>query len=199
LIVGVLFICGLLALFVLLTGRTEATTGEVQGVYWERSIVVEELLPVEYQAWEDQIPSEGNLIDCQEELRSIEAEPAPNSLEVCGTPYEVDTGSGFAEVVQDCEYHVYDDYCSFTVPEWQQVEVATASGEDFAPAWPDPILASGQRLGQQGGERYVCIFDAGGEVFEYETSDMNTYQQCEIGSRWELNVNTFGSVISIEQ
>ena len=73
LIVGALFICGLLALFVLLSGRTEATTGEVRGVYWERSIVVEEILPVEYQTWEDQIPAEGQILGCQEELRSIQA------------------------------------------------------------------------------------------------------------------------------
>ncbi len=199
LIVGALFICGLLALFVLLSGRTEATTGQVSGVFWERSIVVEEFLPVEYQTWEDQIPAEGQILGCQEELRSVQAEEVPNAREICGTPYEVDTGSGFAEVVQDCEYHVYDDYCSFTVQEWIEVEVATVSGENFAPAWPAPALAAGQRLGQQSSERYVCIFDAGGEVYQYATNDIDTFQRCEIGSRWDLNVNAFGSVISIEQ
>jgi hypothetical protein len=199
LIIGVLFICGIFAVFALLSGRTEATTGEVQSVYWERSIVVEEFLPMEYQAWEDQIPSEGQLIGCQDELRSIQPEPAPNALEVCGTPYELDTGSGFAEVVQDCEYHIYDDFCTFAVQEWQQVEVATISGEDFAPSWPNPALSTEQRLGDQGAERYICVFNAGGEIYEFETNNVNMFQQCEIGSRWDLNVNTFGAVLSIEQ
>jgi hypothetical protein len=135
---------------------------------------------------------------CEQKVRSVEQEPAPNSVEVCGTPYSVDTGSGYANVVQDCEYHVYDDYCSFTVIEWGQVDVISLSGSDYAATWPEPFLDTDQRLGNERREIYTIVFSAGGETYSFETDDFDLFLQAQTGTTWKLNVNTFGNVSSIE-
>jgi hypothetical protein len=130
------------------------------------------------------------------EVRSIESEPVPNAEEVCGTPYNVDTGGGYAEVVQDCEYHVYDEYCSYTVMEWQSVDAATLSGYDFNPRWPDPDVAAEERLGEYS-ETYTVYFDTTDGDYVYSMGDFEEFQQFQIGSEWTLEINTFGSVVSV--
>jgi ribosomal protein L40E len=198
-IVGGLVLCGLIAVFILLSLRTEALSGVVSGVTWERAVPVEALVPVEYADWRDQIPSAAAIGSCQQEVRSVQAEPAPNAVEVCGTPYTLDTGSGFGEVVQDCEYQISDEYCPYTIEEWQQVDLVELSGRDLAPQWPNPALQSGQRLGEKNIESYACSFTADGETYTYETSDLQVFQQCQIGSKWNLTVNALGGVVSIER
>lgn len=199
LVIGALVLGGICIAIVAALTRTETVSATVQSVQWERSIPIEAFGPVQYSDWQDQIPQGADLGSCQEKLRSVQPEPVPNSVEVCGTPYTVDTGTGYGEVRQDCEYQVYDQYCSYTVDEWRQVDSVVASGEGFNAAWPDPSLSSDQRLGQQGHETYTVIFNAGGETYSFETSDYNEYQQFQIGSDWQLKVNSFGGVVSIEK
>lgn len=193
------FLCSLLALFIFLSFRTDEFTGTVQSVNWERSIPVEVLGPVAYQAWLDEIPSEAEIGACHEERRSVQDKPAPNAVEVCGTPYNVDTGDGLAEVVQDCEYHVYDDFCDYTVIEWGVVDTVVLSGADYSPVWPQPVLEEGQRLGEDRSEKYVIVFDAGEETYTFTTTDYELFTQAQPGTTWTLNVNTFGGVQSIER
>jgi ribosomal protein L40E len=176
--------------------RTSDLTGTVSSVGWERSINIEGLIPVEYQDWRDQIPSDGEILNCRDEVRSVESEFQPNSEEVCGTPYSVDTGSGVAEIVQDCEYHVYDDFCTFSVIEWAVVDSVTLSGSDFFPQWPDPALETEQRLGA-GTENYVVYFDTSEGDKTYTTTDFDAFQQFDIGSKWTLQVNSLGGVQSV--
>lgn len=198
-ILVLVLLCGALAVFAFFAMRTEEVTGTVEGVSWKRAIPVEAIVPVSYSDWQDQIPMDAEIESCREDIRYVQDEPAPNSVEVCGTPYNVDTGSGYAQVVQDCEYHVYDDYCTFSVEEWRQVDVVVLTGENYAPEWPDRVLETGQRLGASRDETYVIFFDAGSEDYSYTTSDYNLYQSAQPGTRWGLNVNSFGSVVSIEQ
>jgi hypothetical protein len=84
------------------------------------------------------------------------------------------------------------------VEEWRQVDTAVITGLDNQPVWPEPILNTGQRIGQNRSESYVIVFSSGGETFTFTTSDLSLYQQAEIGEQWGLNVNTFGKLISIE-
>ncbi|MFN2236334.1 MAG: zinc-ribbon domain-containing protein [Anaerolineales bacterium] len=177
--------------------RSQDVRATVTGVGWERQVEVQGLVPVEYSDWLDQIPAEGDILSCQQDVRSVEDQPQPNSEEVCGTPYSVDTGSGYAEVVQDCEYHVYDDYCTYTLIEWALVDTVSLTGNDFNPIWPDPSLGADQQLGAQS-ETYSVYFDDGGNNYTYDTSDMQEWQQYEIGSHWNLEVNTIGGVLSVE-
>lgn len=199
LILVLVLLCGALAVFAFFAMRTEEVTGTVEGVSWKRTIPVEAIIPVSYSDWQDQIPMDAEIESCLEDIRYVQDEPAPNSVEVCGTPYNVDTGSGYAQVVQDCEYHVYDDFCTFSVEEWRQVDVVILTGENYTPEWPDRALEAGQRLGASRDETYVIFFDAGSEDYSYTTSDYNLFQSAQPGTRWVLNVNSFGSLVSIEQ
>ena len=178
--------------------RSQPTIGIVESVNWERAVPVEALLPVEHKDWQDEIPGDAVLGACTEELRSVESDPAPNAIEVCGTPYTVDSGSGFAEVVQDCEYEIYDSFCTYTLDEWQEVDVVIASGSDFSPVWPEPVLDEGQRVAEDWEETYTIVFVSGDKVYRYTTGDLELFQNAQPGSEWTLNINTFGSLISIE-
>ncbi|MDX1437184.1 MAG: zinc ribbon domain-containing protein [Anaerolineales bacterium] len=196
--IGLAAVAACIVLFILLT-RTSEATGTVQSASWERTIPIEALVPVEYKDWLDEVPTGADLLGCTEEVRSVQDSPASNSVEVCGTPYTVDSGSGFGEVVQDCQYEVYDQFCEFTVEEWAEVEVATLSGEGYSPAWPEPQLVEGQRLGEEREESFTIVFLSNGETYIYTTSDFSLFQQAAIGSEWTLDINTFGGVVSIEQ
>jgi ribosomal protein L40E len=98
-----------------------------------------------------------------------------------------------------CEYQVYDDYCSYTVMEWAAVDTAVISGNDLYPAWPDPNLTNDQRLGDNRSETYNVIFNADGETYSYTPDSLNDFQRFEIGNSWNLNVNTFGVVVSVDR
>ncbi len=183
--------------FAVLALRTEEVVGAVNDISWERTVSIEELQPVQRSAWYDEVPASAILGSCREQVRGTQDNPAPNSVEVCGTPYTVDEGSGFGQVVQDCHYEVYDDWCSYTVDEWQEVDKARANGRDLNPTWPQPQLLAGQRAGGRE-ENYEIVFNADGRAYTYKTSDENIFRQCDLGSRWILNVNTFNAVVSIE-
>jgi len=195
-IILVVLCCIAAAVLLFLSMRTESSTGVVDQVYWERAIQIEALGPVEYSAWEDQIPAEAEVQGCEMEVRSIESEPVPNAEEVCGTPYNVDTGSGYAEVVTDCEYHVYDEYCSYTMMEWQTVDTAILSGQDFNPEWPEPDLTAEERLGEYS-ETYTVYFNTSDGDYAYNLDEFNEFQQFQVGTKWTLEINTFGGVVSV--
>lgn len=197
-------IVGVAAVIVLLCGaffffanRTDDVVGTVSDVSWERIIAVEALRPVERQNWQDQIPSGAEILSCEQEVRSTQSNPAPNSVEVCGTPYTVDTGTGAGEVVQDCEYEVYDDYCRYTAEEWTVIDQIRLEGSDLNPRWPEFQPAAGERAGAQDAS-YVIIFRTDGDTYEYETSE-NEFSQAEIGSQWILKINTFNQITEIER
>ncbi|MEZ4646495.1 MAG: zinc finger protein [Chloroflexota bacterium] len=183
--------------FAILSLRTEEVIGTVNALSWERTIGIEELRPVEHSAWYDDVPGNAILGSCQEKVRGTQDNPAPNSVEVCGTPYTVDEGSGFGQVVQDCYYEVYDDWCSYTVDEWLQVDEIRANGSNPNPTWPQLQLSGGQREGKRD-ENYEIVFDTDGRSYTYSTSNEETFLQCDPGSEWILNVNTFNAVVSIE-
>ncbi len=124
-VLAILACCGI---FAVLANRTEDVTGQVTGVEWERTINVEGLVPVEHETWRDDVPADGVLGSCRQEVHHTEQNPVPGSTEVCGEPYTVDTGTGIGEVVQDCEYQVYADYCSYMIDEWQVVNTLVSEG-----------------------------------------------------------------------
>jgi hypothetical protein len=181
---------------IFLSMSTEAVTGTVDRIGWERSIAIEGLMPVEQQDWWDNIPSGGEVLGCNEEVRSVEDQPQPNSEEVCGTPYSVDTGSGYAEVVQDCQYYVYDDFCTYSIMEWTVVDTITETGVDFFPEWPEPNINNNQRLGAQT-EVYTIYFDTDEGEVTYSINDYQAFQEFQPGTQWELEINSFGNLISV--
>jgi ribosomal protein L40E len=187
----------MVALGVFLTLSSSDVVGTVEAVEWTRRIPIQALGPVTYEDWRDAIPSDAVIGTCEQKAHHTQAESAPNSKEVCGTPYTVDKGSGYGEVVQDCEYEVYADWCEYEIEEWQVVDELTLSGNDLDPHWPAPRLSTDQREGERE-ELYECIFDTDGKTYTYKTRDPAEFAECQIGSRWNLKVNKLNAVLSIE-
>ena len=197
-VVGVALLLGLAAcaLFFLFI-RTEERTGEVIGLRWERSLPIEALGLVQREGWFDELPADAEVNSCQLEYRYTSDVQLANSTEVCGTPYTVDTGSGFGEVLQECVYEVEENLCTYSVMDWQAFDVLTSTGTDLNPVWPEVNLAEDQREGPRE-ESYEVTFNSAGSSLTYSTSDASEYSQFELGSTWILNVNALGAVVSVE-
>lgn len=180
--------------FVFLSMRTSELVGTVTEAQWTRSIWIEGLRPAEHSAWRDQVPEGATLGACRGEVRRTQDEPAPGAIEVCGTPYTVDTGTGMGRVVQDCQYQILDERCSYTVLEWTTIDTKTAGGSGIEPEWPALDLQGDEREGRRS-EEYRCVFRADGDSYTVTTSSWEKYQRCRPGSRWILEVNSFGSVV----
>jgi hypothetical protein len=189
-------LAGFIVLIILLL-KTDELTGQVTDVAWERSVAVEAFQVVTDQAWWDEVPEGAEVLSCTQAYRYTSDEVQPNATEVCGTPYVEDTGTGVGELVQDCTYEVYDDYCEYEAMLWVAIETAVESGDDLNPVWPSPALSSEQRLGERK-EDFVITFSADGDQYTYETTDSGLFLQAEPGSTWILKVNQFNAVQSIE-
>ena len=191
-------LCGLAVIcFLIFASRKTEQVGQVASVGWERRVAIEALRLAEREDWRDQVPTEAELGACRQEQRTTSQEPVANSIEVCGTPYTVDTGSGYGEVVQDCVYEVYDDRCTYTIPEWTVVDTAVASGTGNAPAWPVMSLSSDERPGEQT-QTYSVVFVTGNDSYTYTPQDEAEYAAYVPGSRWLLVLNGLGAITSIE-
>jgi ribosomal protein L40E len=190
-----LLCCGLLFAFAF---RTSESRGVVQSATWERIINIQAQVEVTREAWWDELPQGTQPNSCTEKLRRTENQPVANAREVCGTPYSKDTGSGFAEVVQDCVYEVYEDYCQYTAREWRDVDAAVASGNDYNPYWPQPQLKSGQREGERT-EKYRILFSTDEGPKEFSTSNESLFRELQPGTEWTLEMNVFGAIVSVRR
>lgn len=196
-VLGGIVLCVLAIAGVVLLGRTNDLQGRVQDTRWTRSIVIEELGPVQLGDWQDELPSDAQSATCSLKYRTSSDEPAAVSTEVCGTPYTVDTGGGYGEVVQDCTYEVYDQWCEYTTNEWHTIDTTTASGSDLSPYWPELTLSDSQRSGEES-ETYEVTFQTPQGVYDYTPTDIAEYSQFQTGSEWILRVNGLGAIISVE-
>lgn len=202
---GKYFVLGAIALFILmciiliiaLVSRKDTLTGTVQNIAWARSIVIEQYGPVKRDDWINAIPDGAILGKCEPRFHHTQSEPAPNATEVCGTPYTVDTGTGVGEVVQECEYKVYLEYCEYQVNDWQTYDEVTLEGNDFAPYWPNLQLSTNQREGEQK-EKYTVFFVSEQGILEYNPGSESSFRQFPVGSSWLLDTNAFGKVIKAE-
>lgn len=177
--------------------RHETIVGTVQSAEWVRTIDVEGLVPVQESDWEDQLPADAVVESCQREQRGTSSVPTADSVEICGTPFTVDKGTGYGEVTQDCWYQVYDNMCSYTVQRWQRVNQLRTHGTDFNPIWPDLDLSLNQRMGTRN-EEFHCTISANDQTYDYTPNSFDEYQMCEVGQRWQMDVNGFGSIQSLQ-
>lgn len=176
--------------------KTDDLTGHVQAASWERSIGIEALVPVTESDWLSEIPSDAEVGSCEQRFHHQQDEPATGAVEVCGTPYTIDEGTGYGEVVQDCYYEVYADYCEYMLDQWQEVDRVEVSGSDLAPSWPTLSLDQGQREGDPR-ESYHVVFTTDDETYNYTTTDPQEFTRYTLGSDWILQVNALGSVVSV--
>ena len=194
-IIGVIVLC--IGLFAVQSLRRSQDVVEVQGVQWQRRILVEALAPVTRSAWEDQLPAGAENVQCKQQVRRTSQDPVPNSVEVCGTPYIVDTGTGVGEVVKDCEYQVYDSYCDYRTLAWIAAPVVVAEGTDYSPRWPETRLNTDQREASRE-ETYSVILGGDGETYRVPVRSLEQLQQYQPGSRWRVEVNGFGNVVDVQ-
>jgi hypothetical protein len=184
-------------LVVLSQTPSKELVGEVRSVSWKRTVEIEELGNVAKEEWRDRIPSGTSIGTCTQKYRRTQDDPAPNATEVCGTSYTVDTGTGHGEVVQDCEYRVYDDWCTYTAQEWKRSDAATLSGDDLYPRWPDLRLAANQREGERS-ETLRVVFDTEAKAYTYSPHDEDEFRRFQPGSRWRLKTNVLGGITSLQ-
>lgn len=191
-IVALLVVCGLGAYFMF--GRTSDVTGSVAGVNWQRTIAVMAQMPVRDADWQDKIPTGATVLSCELKPRRFSQVEEPNSQKVCGTPYVVDQGNGVGKVVQDCQYRVSDQYCSYTRLQWTVINTVASKGTDIQPNWPLYSLNTGEREGNRA-EEYHVTFDAGGKKYTYTPRNETDFARFTPGSRWLLKINGVGAII----
>lgn len=196
-VLGMVVIVSIFIFLIAVLTRTKDLIGEVSGVYWERSIRIESFVTVNREAWQDQVPSEGRIENCELRFYNEQDQPAAQSTEVCGTPYMLDLGNGNAEVVQDCSYRVYEPYCSYAIDTWQASDQIESSGQDLSPIWPQADLSSDQRIGNQS-ESFQINFETPDGSYQFDTNDIGLFEACQPGSRWELTLNAFNRVTAIQ-
>ena len=196
--VGALILLCICAItFFALSTRTTDATGVVQSLSWERTIQIMEQRPVTHETWQDQLPAGADKGACTRRVRSTQPQPAPGAEKVCGTPYVIDPGSGKGQVVQDCNYNVYDDWCKYTSREWQVVNQLVARGSDMSPRWPESSLRSDQRQGEQG-ETYLVTLLSQDKKYTYTASNAAEFARFTHGSQWTFKVNALGGVSSLQ-
>lgn len=192
-----LALCGVIALVMMLS-RTSDVSAAVAGRSWERVVSIIALQPVERSDWRAEIPAGAPVGSCEERLYTTADQPqGDNSIKVCGTPYSKDLGNGYAEVVQDCQYEVYQDYCSYTVEEWRQVDQIVEQGTDGRPSWPVVALQQGQQEGERE-EVYTIQFQTQDGVKTYRTTDETLFTSAAPGTSWDLTLNAFGDIVDIQ-
>ena len=202
-VVGILLVVACIAIAVLSGGGdrsggvTQQVAGQVSDTAWKRAILVQALLPLQRQDWEPEIPSSATVGDCQERLYQTLDEPVPGSVEVCGTPYVQDTGTGVGEVVQDCQYQVFEDYCNYTEMGWQAIAPIVLAGEGLNPTWPSQRLNDQQReTGRD--EEYIVTFQTESGPVQFSVPSLQQFQQFTQGSRWNLELDSRGRVVGVE-
>jgi DNA-directed RNA polymerase subunit RPC12/RpoP len=177
-----LLVCcaAILFLFVFPSSSVQATVADV---YWQTSVPVQEIRAIDHSNEAGSPPSDAYNVSCHTESR-----------EVC-TEKIVDQGNGYGEKVQDC-HDESQDYCSYTVDEWQTIQTYTLDGHDYSPDFSQPSLTSGQRLGNESAT-YTAYFGTSKGVKTYSPASLSEFQQFTIGSTWTLKLNALGGVVSV--
>lgn len=194
-LIALLLISGVIYFF---GGTVESLTGTAVEAQWNRTIEVEGLTPVTREGWRAEIPAGATVMACRQEVQRTVQEPVPDAREVCGTPYVIDEGTGFGEAVQDCEYQILADFCSYEILEWRKVDDIRVEGIGHELRWPEFVATDNQREGNRS-QTLQCIFDAGDRTFTYRMSNEDQFTQCVPGTEWELEINRAGGITSAQR
>lgn len=187
LIAGGIFAClaviciAVLTMFVFPTSSVEGT---VTDIHWQTNVPVQEVRAVDYNDKAGSPPSGAYDVSCRNE-----------SKDVCEQK-TIDKGNGYSEVVEECHTET-QQYCSYTVDEWQTIQTYTLEGNDLQPIYDDPNLASDQRIGDKTEELTVTFSTEDGEE-TYSPSTISEFQQFAIGTTWTLKMNLVGGVVGVE-
>jgi len=169
------------ALFFFPTSSVQAT---VTDVHWQTNVPVQEIQAVNYSNEAGSPPSDAYNISCHDESRNVCEQKT------------IDKGNGYSEVVEECHTET-QQYCSYTVDEWQTIQTYTLDGNDLQPVYDTPIVASDQRVGDESAELTVT-FSSDKGVKTYSPGTVTEFQQFDVGSTWTLKLNALGGVVSVE-
>ena len=169
------------ALFFFPTKSIQATVTDVR---WETSVPVQEVRAVDYNNEPGSPPSGAYDVSCRDE-----------SHDVCQQK-TIDKGNGYSEVVEECRTET-QQYCSYTVDEWQTIQTYTLDGNDLQPIYESPNISSDQRLGDESEQLTVTFATADGEQKTYSPDSVSEFQQFTVGSTWTLKMNTLGGITSV--
>lgn len=177
-IVAALVLIGVLVWYFFLRTRDADVT--VTGHRWERVVAIEQYGDYEESAWRDQVPAGASMPVCREKQRSTRK---VQDGETCTTE-RVDKKDGTFEQVKKCrpkyrEEPVEDDWCTFRVRRWKQVDSLKASGSGMTPAWPVqlPAADTAATLGAKraGARKETLTLDFGGDSCDVKESTWRKY------------------------
>ena len=122
--------------------RKKEATVQVVAHKWTREIAIEEFKSVREEKWANEVPRDAEGRSCYEKQRSTKQ--VKTGEETCTTERK-DKKDGTFESIKKCtpvyrSEPVHDDWCSYTVRRWVQIDTAKASGSDLNPVWPDKGL-----------------------------------------------------------
>ncbi|MFH1185838.1 MAG: zinc finger protein [Chloroflexota bacterium] len=178
---AVVLCVGAIITFAVPTSTLQAT---VSDVHWQTSVPLQEVRAVHYSNESGSPPSGAYDLSCHTESR-----------EVCEERV-IDQGNGFGEVVEDCRTES-EQYCSYTVDEWQTIQTYALEGRDYSPIYAQPSIASGQRLGDRAAE-YTVFFDTQAGQKAYSPSDTAEFSQFTVGGSWTLSLNAVGGILDVK-
>jgi hypothetical protein len=173
------------AILLLLVFPSQSVQATVSDVYWQTSIPVQEIRPVDYNDERGNPPSDAYNVSCREDRQEICEEKT------------IDRGDGSAEVVEECHTQT-EQFCDYTLDEWTTIQTYTLDGHDLNPYYEQPSLSSDQRLGNESAD-YTVSFDTDKGEITYSPGDLNEFQQFQPGSTWTLKLNAVGGVMSVER
>jgi len=186
----------LLGVFFVMGRRSSDLVGQVADYGWRRTIAIQALAPVTREGWLEQLPAGVDVVRCEKRVYQVVDQPVAGAREICGTPYVVDTGTGYGQVKQNCQYQVFADYCQYRTLAWVVAPPLILEGRDLNPRWPVATLTENQRAGGQS-EEYFIVFRADDREYTYTTRNVDEYLQLAQGSQWHLTINGFGQITAI--
>jgi hypothetical protein len=109
----------------------------------------------------------------------------------------IDQGNGYGEVVQDCHTET-KTYCSYTVNEWETIQTYSLDGFDYSPAYAQPNISAGQRLGKEKVD-LIVVFNTDEGQKRYSPTSADEFARYTIGSSWRLSLNAVGAVLDVKR
>lgn len=181
-ILGALAICCIIAGVLFLPSKTVEAT--VTNVHWQTSVPVQKIQAVDYSNERGSPPSDAYNVSCHDESRDVCEQKT------------IDKGNGYSEVVEECHTET-EQYCSYTVDEWQTIQTYTLDGNDLQPIYESPTISSDQRIGDEA-EELTVTFSTEDGTETYSPESVSEFQQFTIGSAWTLKMNALGGVVGVE-
>lgn len=183
--IGAFLILCCIALVVMFALPSRSVNATVTDVYWQTSVPVQEVQPVNYSNERGSPPSDAYNVSCRTE-----------SEEIC-EDRTIDQGNGYAEVVTECRT-VSEQYCSYTVDEWKTIQTYDLEGYDLYPEYAEPSIFGDQRIGNNSTNLQVYFSTSDGQM-TYSPDSVAEFQQFQPGSQWTLRLNMVGNILSVER